>query len=242
MCDFADVRKVIEMFSFYLVFVSLLTGAAHANSKNTYWVIDLEHIQVNVLGQKTYSNEEIKILLNTKEAPKTTAHIIKLVNSGFYDSQRILSVVYRPRPFNIGFGDPRSALLDDSFFWNQLAKYNYDNRPLSDLVDALDKETRSGTLKDSRGKPMAGNTGAKIPFEKTSLKFVAGTVGLTRPPLEKDSGDNLIFITLNPFSFLDGEYTAFGQIVDGVRKVKDLLPIIQPGDRFVRSRIVEENP
>lgn len=48
------------------------------------------------------------IKLHTKEAPKTTAHIIGLVKKGFYDGQRFFRVVKQPRPYLVALGDPDS--------------------------------------------------------------------------------------------------------------------------------------
>jgi cyclophilin family peptidyl-prolyl cis-trans isomerase len=50
----------------------------------------------------------IYILLHTREAPKTTAHIIKLARGGFYDGQRFFRVVREPRPYLVALGDPDS--------------------------------------------------------------------------------------------------------------------------------------
>jgi peptidyl-prolyl cis-trans isomerase B (cyclophilin B) len=68
-------------------------------------------MRVDVAGKGS-----IFIKLHTKEAPKTTAHIIRLVNSGFYDGQRFFRVVKSPRPYLVQMGDPLSkdaGKLDD---------------------------------------------------------------------------------------------------------------------------------
>ncbi len=59
---------------------------------------------------------EVVIELFTKEAPKTTAKIIKLAESGFYDGQKFFRVMKDPRPFLVLFGDPGSKTkkMDDS--------------------------------------------------------------------------------------------------------------------------------
>lgn len=54
----------------------------------------------------------VNILLNTAKAPKTTAHIIKLTESGFYDQQRFFRVVKSPRPYLVQTGDPASKDKD----------------------------------------------------------------------------------------------------------------------------------
>lgn len=60
-------------------------------------------MRVSVSGRGSFD-----ILLYTREAPKTTAHIIGLVQSGFYSGQTFYKVVDKPRPFLIQTGDPAS--------------------------------------------------------------------------------------------------------------------------------------
>ena len=58
---------------------------------------------------------KIVINLYTQEAPKTTARIMELAQSGFYDNQKFFKVVRQPRPFAVYFGDPntKTKALDD---------------------------------------------------------------------------------------------------------------------------------
>lgn len=51
---------------------------------------------------------QVVITLHTKEAPKTTAQIIKLAQQGFYNGQKFFKVVKQPKPFLIQTGDPAS--------------------------------------------------------------------------------------------------------------------------------------
>lgn len=51
---------------------------------------------------------QIVILLHTDKAPKTTAQVIRLAQSGFYNGQKFFKVVKEPRPFLIQTGDPAS--------------------------------------------------------------------------------------------------------------------------------------
>lgn len=58
----------------------------------------------------------VYIKLHTAEAPRTTEHIARLVQSGFYDGQRFFRVIRSPRPFLVQIGDPASrdaSKLDD---------------------------------------------------------------------------------------------------------------------------------
>lgn len=60
-------------------------------------------MRVAVEGRGTFS-----VLLHTDKAPKTTAHIIRLAKSGFYDGQRFHVAIRSPRPYRIQVGDPAS--------------------------------------------------------------------------------------------------------------------------------------
>lgn len=64
-----------------------------------------------VLRLEVEARGTIFIKLHTKEAPKTTAHIIKLVRQKFYDGQRFFRVSKTPRPYLVALGDPDSRDL-----------------------------------------------------------------------------------------------------------------------------------
>jgi len=77
---------------------------------------------------------------------------------------------------------------------------------------------------DPAGNGMGGS-GLPIPAEFNEKKHGAGTVGMARLR-DPDSADSQFYICLEPQPFLDGKYTVFGQVVDGL----DVLPKIQEGD------------
>ncbi len=70
-----------------------------------------------------------------------------------------------------------------------------------------------------------GGSGQTIPAEFNERKHQAGTVGMARTK-DPDSADSQFYICLEPQPFLDGKYTVFGQVVEGL----DLLPKFQEGD------------
>jgi len=70
-----------------------------------------------------------------------------------------------------------------------------------------------------------GGSGLPIPAEFSEKKHGTGTVGMARLR-DPDSADSQFYICLEPQPFLDGRYTVFGQVVDGL----DVLPKIQEGD------------
>jgi len=71
---------------------------------------DTSFLHINVQGKG-----EIVIKLFTKEAPKTTAHIVALVKNGFYNGQRFYRVERTPRPYIVQLGAPdsRTRPMDD---------------------------------------------------------------------------------------------------------------------------------
>ena len=78
------------------------------------------------------------------------------------------------------------------------------------------------------GDPLADGTGGSgqiIPAEFNEKKHVAGTVGMASKQ-DPDSADSQFYITLEPQPLLDGKYTVFGQVIEGL----EILPKIQPRD------------
>lgn len=88
------------MRAFLLLVTLLLSSLVLAQGKlaagQTGLVLDIE------------GRGQVVIQLYTKEAPKATAQIIKLAQSGFYNGQKFFKVVKEPKPFLIQTGDPAS--------------------------------------------------------------------------------------------------------------------------------------
>ncbi len=71
-----------------------------------------------------------------------------------------------------------------------------------------------------------GGPGYTIRSEWSSRPFVRGTVGIAHDG--KDTGGSQFFITLSEQPHLNGRYTVFGRVVDGM----DVADALVPGDRF----------
>ncbi len=64
-----------------------------------------------------------------------------------------------------------------------------------------------------------GGSGVNIPAEFTNLeKFYRGSVGMARAQ-NPNSADSQFFITFAPSQWLDGQYTIWGEVVDGMEFV-----------------------
>jgi cyclophilin family peptidyl-prolyl cis-trans isomerase len=61
---------------------------------------------------KLENKGEFTITLNTKAAPRTCAHIISLVERGFYNGLRFHRAEKKPKPFLVQIGDPNTRDSD----------------------------------------------------------------------------------------------------------------------------------
>jgi len=93
----------------------------------------------------------------------------------------------------------------------------------------------------SKTKPMddpsmgSGGPGYTIKAEFNSRKFERGVLGMARTN-DPDSAGSQVYIMLGPAPFLNGKYTAFGQVTKGM----DVVDKIRVGDRITSIKVVEK--
>jgi cyclophilin family peptidyl-prolyl cis-trans isomerase len=80
-----------------------------------------------------------------------------------------------------------------------------------------------------------GGSGKNLKAEFNSTRFVRGTLGMARSQ-DPNSADSQFFICFAPATFLNGQYTAFGQVVSGM----EFVDAIKKGDK-ARDGVVD-NP
>src|SRR5690606_7954683 len=83
-----------------------------------------------------------------------------------------------------------------------------------------------------------GGSGQKLKAEFNDTKRGRGTVSMARPA-NPDSGDSQFFICFEDAPWLDGQYTAWGQVTEGmenVDKIKRGEPVANP-DKIVKARM-----
>jgi cyclophilin family peptidyl-prolyl cis-trans isomerase len=78
-----------------------------------------------------------------------------------------------------------------------------------------------------------GGPGYQIRDEINLRKYETGTVGMALSG--KDTGGSQFFITHSPQPHLDGGYTVFGRVLEGM----DVVNRIARGDRMERVEIIE---
>lgn len=79
-----------------------------------------------------------------------------------------------------------------------------------------------------------GGPGYTIKDEFNSRKHLTGTVAMARTPAPNSAGSQF-YICLAPQPALDGKYTVFGQVVDGM----DIVMKIKRGDIMKKVTIME---
>ena len=86
-----------------------------------------------------------------------------------------------------------------------------------------------------------GGTGQKIKAEFSKEKHVRGTVSMARAA-NPDSGDSQFFICFTEAPWLNGQYTVWGNVTDGmdnVDKIKRGEPVDNP-DKIVKARMAAD--
>jgi peptidylprolyl isomerase len=86
-----------------------------------------------------------------------------------------------------------------------------------------------------------GGSGKKLKAEFNAGKHVRGTASMARAA-SPDSGDSQFFICFEDASFLDGQYTVWGEVVEGmenVDKIKRGEPVRDP-DKIVSARVLAD--
>lgn len=90
-----------------------------------------------------------------------------------------------------------------------------------------------------------GGSGHTLPAEFSGVKHVRGTVSMARGS-DINSADSQFFICFAPAPHLDGQYTAFGQVVEGmefVDKIKkgiDNDGMVMVPDRIVKMQVAAD--
>ena len=86
-----------------------------------------------------------------------------------------------------------------------------------------------------------GGSGKKLKAEFNAEPHVRGTTSMARAA-SPDSGDSQFFICFDDASFLNGQYTVWGKVTDGmdnVDKIKRGEPVQDP-DRIVTAKMLAD--
>jgi peptidylprolyl isomerase len=121
----------------------------------------------------------------------------------------------------------------------QLAREQfYDNVPFHRVIPGFMAQTGDG----QHGNGTGGSSYPDLKAEFSDVPFERGTVGMARKGGNNHSANSQFFIMFDEGSFLNGEYTVIGEVVDGmdvVDKLKRGEPPANP-DRIVRMQVAAD--
>ncbi len=111
----------------------------------------------------------------------------------------------------------------------------YDGVPFHRVIDGFMAQT--GCPKGNG----TGGSGKKLRAEFTRTPHVRGTCSMARAQ-DPNSGDSQFFICFAPSSWLDGQYTVWGAVTEGmdvVDQIKRGEPVVNP-DRITSLRVAAD--
>lgn len=113
----------------------------------------------------------------------------------------------------------------------------YDNVVFHRVIDGFMAQTG-----DPTGTGRGGSDYADIPAEFNDVNFGRGTVGMARTN-DPDSANSQFFICFDDCSFLNNQYTVWGQVIEGMDNVDELTrgePPANP-DMIVEAKLASES-
>ena len=111
----------------------------------------------------------------------------------------------------------------------------YDGAPFHRVIDGFMAQTGDPTGTGT------GGSGKKLKAEFNKEPHVRGTTSMARAA-SPDSGDSQFFICFDDASFLNGQYTVWGKVTDGmdnVDKIKRGEPVNNP-DKIVKAHMAAD--
>lgn len=116
----------------------------------------------------------------------------------------------------------------------------YDGLPFHRVIDGFMAQTGCPNGDGT------GGTGVHLSAEFSDAPHVRGTVSMARRG-HPDSADSQFFIVLNPAPWLDGQYTVWGEVVEGMEHMDCIKRgddadngTVENPDRIMRLRLADE--
>lgn len=198
-------RKKVEIIAAAIVLVLVLGAVAffyfnRINKEKDIIVATIETDKGNV-----------DLELNKKAAPKTVENFVKLAKEGFYDGVKFHRVV---DGFIIQAGDPLSKDDNPDNDGTGGPGYSFDdeiNPKALGLSEELISRFQSG--------------GYKFDFSLESIPHKIGTISMANSG-PNTNGSQFFIVTTKDEPDLDGRYTAFGAVIQGM----DVVRQIKQGD------------
>ncbi|MDW3221771.1 MAG: peptidylprolyl isomerase [Paracoccaceae bacterium] len=123
----------------------------------------------------------------------------------------------------------------------------YDNVAFHRVIDGFMAQTgdvQHGDMEDGFNLRMAGTGGSDlpdVPAEFSKIPHARGSIGAARSQ-NPDSANSQFFINFKDNDFLNGQYTVYGQVIEGMEHVDAITkgePPAEP-DRIVSMKVVAD--
>ena len=113
----------------------------------------------------------------------------------------------------------------------------YDGLTFHRVIDGFMAQTG-----DPRGDGTGGSDKPDLPAEFSDYNYVRGTVGMARSA-NPDSANSQFFICFEDCGFLNGQYTVFGQVSDGMEHIDNVAKGEPPAtpDTIVKMSIAADS-
>ena len=187
-----------------IVLIVLISMIGYGYYKNATMEVKRPIATMEVEGFGT-----VKMELYPEYAKETVANFVTLSNRGFYDGKTFHRIV---KDFMIQGGDKKGDGTGSA--------------SISDLRDLKEGETdRDDTIK---GEFKANKVENKLKFEEGILAMARSDYSQYAPSLKEESynsGSSQFFIMTKENSSLNGNYTAFGKVIEGldvVHKIEEV--------------------
>ena len=208
--DYLEYTENNEEFEPYTEEISIIkeNQLAYTNQYNvTFIFVKDDEVQENPIAtMKVKDYGTIKIELYPEKAPQTVSNFIALSNRGFYDGLKFHRIV---KDFVIQGGDKNGDGTGSAM--------------LSDLMEnGADKEYCI------KGEFYANGVNNDLTFEEGVIGMARSDYTAYSPSLQEqsyNSGSSQFFIMTSSNSALDGMYTAFGKVIEGldiIHKIEDV--------------------
>ncbi len=165
------------------------------------------------------SDDQKKEAANATDPTQITAESLSVSKNGLSDESIIIKTVHGNITFKLY---PKKApntvtriikLVNDGFYDG--IKFH---RVVPNFVIQAGDPTGSGS----------GGSGKKLKAEFNDAQHIKGTVSMARTS-DPDSADSQFYISLNTLPHLDGKYTVFGQVIEGL----DVINKVKQGDVII---------
>jgi len=175
----------------------------------------------------------IKLELYKSDAPKTVENFLKLSNQGFYDGIRF----HRIEPgFVIQAGDPATKGTDGKDFVYD-GENNPNNLPVAGVGGPgykFDDEINPWSLGLDDATIQANESrGYKYTKDITSRKNEVGALAMANSG-PNTNGSQFYILTDKDWPSLDGMYTVFGKVLEGM----DVVHNIKQGDKILKITLI----